>query len=213
MKKMKILDRRGRLFGKINIVDLFVILVVIALIGAVIYKKASKAVNTDGAGSGAPDEYCYVTLYCNQMVPEVSKTISIGDHLVANGKYTDAEIVAVNEEPAAYVGYDSTGKAVLSQHPLWKDVTVVVREKISPNSVILKVGEQEVRVGYQFIFKTQRVESGAKVRRVEFEDELSADTINKLQNGKVPEEYLLPTSVPRPTEQPAEQVTEAAVEQ
>ena len=209
---MKVIDRKGRLFGKINIVDLFVIFVVVALVGAVIYKKTSKAVNTDGA-AGAPDEYCYVTLYCNQMVPEVSKTISIGDHLVANGKYTNAEIVAVNEEPAAYVGYDSTGKAVLSQHPLWKDVTVVVREKISPNSVILKVGEQEVRVGYQFIFKTQRVESGAKVRRVEFESELSADTVNKLKNGKVPEEYLLPTSVPRKAEQPAEQVTETPVEQ
>ncbi|MBQ8942227.1 MAG: DUF4330 domain-containing protein [Firmicutes bacterium] len=189
---MKILDRRGRLFGKINIVDLFVILVVIALACALIYKKTAKSVNSAEGGASAPDEYCYVTLYCNQMVPEFSKSINIGDHMVANGKFTDATIVAVNEEPAAYVGYDDQGKAVLSQHPLWKDVTVVIKEKISPNPVIRKVGEQEVRVGYQYIFKTQKVESGAKVRRVEFESELSADTINKFESGKVPEEYLLP---------------------
>ena len=189
---MKILDRRGRLFGKINIVDLFVILVVIALACAIIYKKTSKSLNSAEGGASAPDEYCYVTLYCNQMVPEFSKSINIGDHMVANGKFTDATVVAVNEEPAAYVGYDDQGKAVLSQHPLWKDVTVVIKEKISPNPVIRKVGEQEVRVGYQYIFKTQKVESGAKVRRVEFESELSADTINKFESGKVPEEYLLP---------------------
>lgn len=207
MKKVKFMDNRGRLLGKVNVVDLFVIVIIIALAAAVIYKKTSNAVNTAGVGGDAADEYCYVTLYCNQMVPEVSSTISIGDHMVANGKYTDAEIVAVNEQPAAYVGYDDNGKAVLSQHPLWKDVTVVIKEKISPNSVILKVGEQEVRVGYQYIFKTQRVESGAKVRRVEFESELSADTIDKLGSGIVPESYLLPGSV---SETPAPETTQAA---
>ncbi|MBQ9604315.1 MAG: DUF4330 domain-containing protein [Firmicutes bacterium] len=206
---MKVIDNKGRILGKLNIVDLFVILVIVALAAAVIYKKTSSRVNTPGVGADAADQYCYVTLYCNQMVPEVSKTISIGDHMVANGKYTNAEIVAVNEQPATYVGYDDNGKAVLSQHPLWKDVTVVIKEKISPNSVILKVGEQEVRVGYQYIFKTQRVESGAKIRRVEFENELSADVIDKLNSGKVPEEYLLPGVAEAPAA-PAETPAPAA---
>ena len=209
---MKILDRKGRLFGKINIVDLFVVLIVVLLACGLIYKKTSKSVNSAQGGANAPDEYCYVTLYCNQMVPEFSKSISIGDHMVANGKFTDATIVAVNEEPAAYVGYDDNGKAVLSQHPLWKDVTVVIKEKISPNPVIRKVGEQEVRVGYQYIFKTQKVESGAKVRRVEFESELSADTINKLESGKVPENYLLPKSADEAAA-PAEAASQAPVQQ
>ncbi|MBR6401112.1 MAG: DUF4330 domain-containing protein [Firmicutes bacterium] len=205
---MKILDRRGRLFGKVNIVDLFVVLIVVALACALIYKKTSKSVNSSADGANAPDEYCYVTLYCNQMVPEFSKSINIGDHMVANGKFTDATVVAVNEEPAAYVGYDDNGKAVLSQHPLWKDVTVVIKEKISPNPVIRKVGEQEVRVGYQYIFKTQKVESGAKVRRVEFESELSADTVNKLESGKVPESYLLPKNGDAAPAAPAEEQTQ-----
>lgn len=210
---MKLLDSKGRIFGKVNIVDLFVVLIIIALAAAVIYKKTSSSVNA--VGGNAADEYCYVTLYCNQMVPEVSKTVSIGDHMVANGKFTDAEIVAVHEEPAAYVGYDDNGKAVLSEHPLWKDVTVVIKEKISPNSVILKVGEQEVRVGYQYIFKTQRVESGAKVRRVEFESELSADVIDKLNSGKVPDEYLLPKAAGAAAQAAAApaQTTEAAAKE
>ncbi len=190
--KIKFLDSKGRLFGKINIVDLVVVVIIIAVAGAVIYKRTSSDVNTEGIGANAPDEYCYVTLYLNQMLPEMSKSIAIGDRLVANGKYTDAEIVAVHEQPAAYVGYDYTGKTVLTQHPLWKDVTVIIKEKINPNPVPLKMGEQEIRVGNSYILKTQRVESVARVKRIEFESELSADTINKFGNGIIPDDYVIP---------------------
>lgn len=191
---MKLIDDKGKLFGKVNIVDLLVVLIIVAIIGAVGYRFLSPDVNNEGTTPLSEDEYCYVTLYCNQMVPEMSSSIEIGDKLVANGKYTDAEIVAVGEKPAAYVGYNSDGVAVLSEHPLWKDLTVVVKEKVSPNNVILKVGEQEARVNYQFIFKTQKVESGAKVRRIEFESELSEETLALFNEGQVPEEYYLDTS-------------------
>lgn len=191
---MKLIDDKGKLFGKVNIVDLFVVVIIVALVAAVGYRFLSPAVNNEGTNPLTEDEYCYVTLYCNQMVPEMSSSVKVGDKLVANGKYTDAEIVAIGEKPAAYVGYNSDGVAVLSDHPLWKDLTVVVKEKVSPNDVILKVGDQEVRVGYQYIFKTQRVESGAKVRRVEFESELSKENLDMINNNQVPEEYFLDTS-------------------
>ncbi len=191
---MKLIDGNGKIFGKINIVDLFVVVIVLAVVAAVGYRLLSPDVNNEGTSLSTEDEYCYVTLYCNQMVPEMSSSVNIGDKMVANGKYTDAEIVAVGEKPAAYVGYNSDGVAVLSDHPLWKDLTVVIREKVSPNSVILKVGEQEARVGYQYIFKTQRVESGAKIRRVEFESEMSAEDLESINNGVVPESYYLDTS-------------------
>lgn len=191
---MKLIDEKGRLFGKANIVDLFVVIIVVAIVAAVGYRFLSPDVNNEGTNPLTEDEYCYVTLYCNQMVPEMSQTVKVGDKLVANGKYTDAEIVAIGEKPAAYVGYNSDGVAVLSDHPLWKDLTVIVKEKVSPNNVILKVGDQEVRVGYQYIFKTQRVESGAKVRRVQFESELSSQELELINNNQVPEEYYLDTS-------------------
>lgn len=191
---MKLTDEKGRLFGKVNIVDLAVIVVVLALVGAVAYRLLSPDTNNPGTSVSSEDEYCYVTLYCNQMVPEMMQAVNIGDKLVANGKYTDAEVVAIGEKPAAYVGYDSKGVAVLSEHPLWKDITVVVKEKIDPNPVIIKVGGQEVRVNYQYIFKTQRVESGAKVRRVEYERELSQDVLDSFAKGEIPEDYYLDTS-------------------
>jgi len=47
----------------------------------------------------------------------------------------------------------------------------ILKEKVNPKSVILKVGNQEVRVGYSYILKTQTVETNCKIRGIEFKDE------------------------------------------
>ncbi len=169
---MKLIDEKGRLFGKVNVVDLIVLVIIVGVIGAVGYRLTSSRLN---AGDGNPltteDQYCYVTLYSSLVVPEISQSLEVGEKLVANSQYTDAEIVSIEETPAAYVATNDDGEAVLSEHPLWKDVTVVVKEKVDPSSVILKVGGQEVRVGYSYILKTQTVETNCKIRAIEFKDE------------------------------------------
>lgn len=172
---MKIIDEKGRLGGKLNIVDLIVLVIVVGLIVAVCYRLFSGSVNANGLSPLAEDEYCYVTLYSSLVVPEIAENIKEGDKLVANSKYTDAEIVSVESVPAAYVATDLNGNAVLSEHPIWKDVTVVVREKINPSSVILKVGGQEARIGYSYILKTQTVETNCKIRGVEFESQMDKE--------------------------------------
>lgn len=169
---MKLIDEKGKLFGKVNIVDLIVILIIVAVVCAVGYRLTSSRVNAGGGNPVSTEEqYCYVTLYSSLVVPEISQSLNVGDKLVANSKYTDAEIVSIDEKPAAYVATNSDGEAVLSEHPIWKDLTVVVREKVDPSSVILKVGNQEARVGYSYILKTQTVETNCKIRGIEFKDE------------------------------------------
>ena len=169
---MKLIDEKGRLFGKVNVVDLIVLVIIVGIIGAVGYRLTSSRLN---AGEGNPltteDQYCYVTLYSSLVVPEIAQSLEVGEKLVANSQYTDAEIVSIEEKPASYVATNDEGEAVLSEHPLWKDVTVVVREKIDPSSITLKVGDQEVRVGYSFILKTQTVETNCRIRDVEFRSE------------------------------------------
>ena len=168
---MKLIDEKGKLFGKVNVVDLIVIIIIAGIVGAVGYRLTSSRVNVGGGNPvTTEDKYCYVTLYSPLVVPEISQQLNVGDKLVANSKYTDAEIVSIDEKPAAYVSTNSDGEAVLSEHPIWKDVTVVVKEKIDPSNVILKVGNQEARVGYSFILKTQTVETNCKIRGIEFKD-------------------------------------------
>ncbi len=166
---MKLINEKGKIFGLINIVDLIVIVIIAAIVAAVGYRAVSPKVNAPAEGEG--EKYCYVTLYGSTVVPESADTLKVGDKLIANNEITDGEIVSVEQTPAAYIGVDDEGKAVYSEHPMWKDITVVVKEKIDPSSVVLKVGNQEVRVNYTYILKTQQFEANCKVRGIEFKDE------------------------------------------
>ena len=164
---MKLIDEKGKFFGLVNVIDLMVIILIIAIIGGIGYKMFSSKINANGGNITTEKEYVYVTLYASLVVPEVVENLHIGDKLVADNGFTDAEIVSIESKPAAYVTTDSTGKMVLTEHPLWKDVIVVIKEKVNPSSVILKVGKQEVRINYPFILKTQIVEANSKIRGVD----------------------------------------------
>ena len=154
---MKFIDRKGKIFGIINIVDLLVLFLIIGLISVIVVRFNSKRLNANGSNPASQKEEVFVTLYSSLVVPEIAENLKVGDKLVANNSFTSAEIVSVSVEPAAYVSTNSDGEAVLSQHPLWKDVTVVIKDTVNPSSVILKAGNQEVRVGYSFILKNCRI--------------------------------------------------------
>lgn len=163
---------------KFNIVDIVVLIIIVAVIAAVVYRITSKSRNVGDENLLSEEQYMYVELYANQVVPETVDTLKVGDKLVANGKQTTGEIVYVEAEPSAYIGVDSDGNAVLTQHPLWKDLHVIIRDKVNPSEVTLKAGEQEVRVNYTFILKTQQFEGNSKVRNIEFVPIEEADSID-----------------------------------
>lgn len=167
---MKVIDEKGKLFGIINPVDLIVVVLILSVIGGFGYRMVSSKLNANGGTPFSKEKEAYVTLYANLVTPEVAESIKVGDKLVANNQYTNAEVVDVKVEPAAYVSPNSEGRAVKSDHPLWKDVTITVKDVVNPANVILKVGEQEVRVGYSFVFKTQTVEANSKIRGIELKD-------------------------------------------
>ena len=168
---MKFIDEKGKLFGIINPVDLIVILLILAVVAGVGYRIFSSRLNGDNNPFSGEKEV-YITLYAQQQLPEVAKSIKKGDRLVANNQYTNAEVVEiVSVEKAATVSPNSEGKSVLSEHPLWQDVTILIKDKVNPASLPLKAGEQEIRVGYPFIFKTQTVEANSRITKIEYRDE------------------------------------------
>ncbi len=170
---MKLIDEKGRIFSKLNIVDLIVILVIIAMIAAAVVKVTSGSASQESGGNTeqTEEQYCYATIIARLQPEEVGNNLKVGDHLVANGGYTDAEIVDVQMKAADYVGVNSEGQTVKSEHPMWKDITIVAKQKLDPSDVTLKLGGQEIRVGYDFIIKTQMVETKATVRNIEWKSE------------------------------------------
>ena len=140
---MKIIDEKGRLFGKINLIDLLVLLLVVAVVLAVgwevVGKKAAAAVSDN------QHELTFTVLFKDQPleVAEFAET-QIGKQLVNNAKLIPAEVTEVSSYfDAPEAGY-------------WLYVTVKATATFSGN--VWQVGSQEVRVGYEYILKTSEFE-------------------------------------------------------
>ncbi len=140
---MKIVDEKGRLFGKINLIDLLVIVLVIAIVAAVGWKLVgSKAA---AAVSDNQHEITFTVIFEDQPteVAQFAET-QVGKQLVNNAKLIPAEVTEVSSIPLA-----SEPHANLY-------VTVKATATLSGN--VWKVGSQEVRVGYEYILKTSEFE-------------------------------------------------------
>lgn len=162
---MKIINEKGKLFGIINPVDLIVLILILSIAGGVAYKFLFSQTPV------MAEKEVYVTLYAQQQLQEVADSIKKGDKLVANNQYTNAEVVEVIDvKPAVTVSPNYEGKSVESEHPLWKDIKIMIKDKINPASLPLKAGGQEIRVGYPYIFKTQTVEANSRITKIEFKD-------------------------------------------
>ena len=139
---MKIIDEKGRLFGKINLIDLLVIVLVVAVVAAVgwklVGKKASVSDNTH--------EMTFTVLFEDQPaeVAQFAET-QIGKQLVNNAKLVSAEVTGC--------------EAVSSIRTLGHvDLSVTVKATAAFSGNVWTVGSQEVRVGYEYILKTSEFE-------------------------------------------------------
>ncbi|MFI3230039.1 MAG: DUF4330 domain-containing protein [bacterium] len=170
----KIIDGKGKLFGVINIVDFTVMALLVILLGATGIRSLSFFQERDENGeiiSNEPEtKDIYVTVSASSVVPEVAQTLNIGDNLVANGKFTTAEIVDLVITPAAYIGTTDSGELIYQEHPMWVDVVATIKDTIDVNPPIIRASEQEVRVNYNFYLKTHAFEATSRIRRVDIVD-------------------------------------------
>lgn len=157
---MKIVDEKGKIFGKLNIIDLLVILVLIAAVVLVGIKLQRR----DGAGN-VPRTVLTYTVKVPSVEPQVYEEIQKwvgdgqpGDQLMANGAMVDAYVTAVEAIPHVNYGVDDQGQAIVSVEQDGRlDVTFTIRATII-NPVTSEVGTQEVRVGKIHIVKTTHFE-------------------------------------------------------
>ncbi len=173
---MKLVDDKGKLFGLVNLLDLFVvafILVLVIAIGTKLVKNPeSYAVNQ---GNNVKD--MYVTVKCTAVTDELINNIKKGDKLLAQNAYTGGEIFSVGEIlPSEYTGVNSDGQVIVSEHPYLKDVYVTLVTDQNIDTPVLKANGQEVRIGNRMFLKTQTVEVSSIVMDIEFQDKGSTES-------------------------------------
>ena len=91
---MKIIDEKGRLFGKLNLIDLLVIILLIAAVAAVAWKLVGKKAAEAVADTGRTITYTVTVEDVNREAAEFAST-QIGKSLVNNSKVVDAANVVV----------------------------------------------------------------------------------------------------------------------
>ena len=166
---MKLINEKGKLFGKINIIDLLIILCVVIAAAALVYKFAAPAAES----VVAPKSDMYVTMRVRGVMDfqheDLMENLQPGSPLIAGSGYIDgAEVVSAELVPYLAAVPLENGEIFTGEDPQKKDLIIVVKAKQNKADPILKIGNQEVRVGRGFIFKTQKVEVNANIEAVDF---------------------------------------------
>lgn len=159
---MKLVDEKGKLFGKLNIIDLLVVVLLIVAAALVATKLLGR-----GEGSGTGTTVLTYTVKVEGVDPQVYEGVrdyipsdGTGDQLMANGEMVDAWVVEVTSEPhsSGLTMTDVNGNQLtfpVEDDTL--DLTFTIRANVV-NAVTNEVGTQEVRTGKTHIVKTVHFE-------------------------------------------------------
>ena len=161
---MKLVDERGKLFGKLNLIDLLVILLLIVAVALIGWKVTRK----DGASNASRTILTY-TVEVEGVDQEVYEGIKayvpgesgIGDQLMANGEMVDAYVTNVTAAPheggLTMTDVNGTTMTFPAEGDDTLDLTFTIQANVV-NSVTNEVGTQEVRIGKSHIVKTVHFE-------------------------------------------------------
>ena len=141
---MKIIDEKGRLFGKINLIDLLVLVLVVAVVLAVGWKLVGKKAAANVSNN--QHEINFTVLFEDQPaeVAAFAET-QIGKQIVNNAKLVSAEVV----------GCEAASSIRTLGH---MDLSITIQATGTFSGNVWQVGSQEVRVGYEYILKTSEFE-------------------------------------------------------
>ena len=152
---MKFIDEKGRLFGKINRIDLLVIVLLLAVVCAVLWKtvgkRASEAANTQSLRAS-------YTVRCEDVPKEICDfaQTQVGEKLLNNAVFLDAEITACKAVPVDAEKPDSL-----------QTLYITIDAAAATANNVYKVASQEIRAGYEYNVKTPLFELAGVICELE----------------------------------------------
>ncbi|HEX2927370.1 MAG TPA: DUF4330 domain-containing protein [Ruminiclostridium sp.] len=160
---MKLIDEKGRLFGKVNLIDLVVVILVLLLAAAVGYRAISPKIASSPTAKGEVMAVVKVTNRSDTVVSQIQK----GQTLISNNDYVPgATIEDVKAVPSDYTTQDAQGNVHVTKHPTLKDIYITIKVLTNTNVPVFKVGIQDLDVGKKFTVKTQTIEMDGSVEKI-----------------------------------------------
>lgn len=163
---MKVLDEKGKLFGKINLIDLLVIVVLAAVVAAVGWKLAGSRITDALESNNLTIRYEVICVNvdvdaCNYAVDH------IGGQLMSNGNLLDGYITDCVIEPHTEVVLDADGNPKTVENPSSRDMRFTIEAKVDTVANAYGLGSQELRVGKSHIVKTVELEFNGYITAME----------------------------------------------
>lgn len=154
----KIIDEKGRLFGKVNLIDLLVVLLAVAVIGAVAFKlSGGEVTKQEQLANSEMKELSYVVL-CRMVHNDVADYIvnnEVGSQLMSNGELVESCFITDVQQAPFYESYvTADGMYVKQASDEYCDLTFTISGAAPYGENSFHVGSQEVRVGKSHIVKT-----------------------------------------------------------
>ncbi|MBE7031143.1 MAG: DUF4330 domain-containing protein [Ruminococcaceae bacterium] len=159
-----ILDKKGKLFGKVSVIDLAVILIVLIAIGATVFKFGLSP-HRDVVVSDASIEY---TFKIKGLRDFSAKQFAVGDAVYdAEAKKAIGKIVDVSLEPATEYLHNADGTIAETEKPEKSDVYLTIQSDARiTNEGYFANGTRQIAVGSSIDISTQKIECSGKVTQV-----------------------------------------------
>ncbi|MGF0096348.1 DUF4330 domain-containing protein [Peptoniphilus sp. SGI.035] len=149
---MKIIDKKGRLFGLINIVDLLVIILILAIVAVGVKRFGTKA-----AVGEATTKKGIITAEVKDVRDATANNIKAGDKIFDYDKGTYlGKIVAVEVEPYK----DKTeyqGKFYNAEVPGKYRVIMTIDADVKETEDFYQVGTEQIRIGAEMRIKNKNI--------------------------------------------------------
>lgn len=148
---MSIIDNRGRLFGKINVIDFLLILVILAAVAFGVYKVTQ---DSGALPVLSPTKKVIVEFYGNSIYPFVVENMNEGDTIrTLETNDVIGKLVSKRVEQAISLNATDDGRTVISKVPDKNLVYLQVEGEAKLVNGILTIGQTPLLVGYDLKIK------------------------------------------------------------
>lgn len=134
----RFIDERGRIFGKVNVVDVLVLLVIIAIVVFAVVRLT---------GSGSETVPLRVTFTVEEVRQATVDALQVKGTVRDEGGTVLGKVVEVTASPALEEVPTPEGQLKASESPIFRDVDIVVRGEGRVSGSTVRIGSIPLRVG------------------------------------------------------------------
>ncbi len=159
----RIIDERGRIFGKVNVVDILVFLVIVAVIVFAITRL------TGSSSQKVPVSVQYkVEQVREATVDAITATVEAGGRVTDEAGTVLGEVVNIEVSPTVEEYMTPQGELKEFESPIFKDILITVSGQATVTGRTARIGSVQLRVGKPVTLIGHRYEVKSTIFRVDF---------------------------------------------